>query len=98
MPPPDRPPVDESLPARCPRCGRLLPDRRERCPFCVRYRETFGRIAAFLRPYRVRVALVVSATLVTTGLQLIPPLLTRRLVDDVLPHAKISELGVIVLV
>ena len=98
MPPPERPPVDESLPARCPRCGKLLPDRRERCPFCVRYRETFGRIAAFLRPYRVRVALVVGATLITTGLQLIPPLLTRRLVDDVLPHAKIAELGIIVLI
>lgn len=68
---------------RCERCGRMLPERDAPCPSCVDRAATMLRIAAYLRPYRRIAVLLGLLTVARTLLQLLPPLLTKTIVDDV---------------
>ena len=69
---------------RCSRCGLLLPEKNGLCPACVRKWSTIKRIAAYMAPYKGRAAALALASVVTTGAELAPPLITKRLVDEVL--------------
>lgn len=73
---------------RCERCGRLLPEKNGVCPACIRRWSTLSRIAAYMRPYKARAAVLAIASVATTASHLIPPLIYRRLVDDVLAPGK----------
>jgi len=70
--------------ARCGRCGRPLLEPANVCPGCVRRWETFQRLATYLRPYRGRLIVQVSASLAITAAGLIPPAITKSIVDRVL--------------
>jgi ATP-binding cassette subfamily B protein len=68
---------------RCERCGRMLPESDVPCPSCVNRTATMLRIASYLRPHR-RIAVVLALlTVARTLLQLLPPLLTKTIIDDV---------------
>jgi ATP-binding cassette subfamily B protein len=69
---------------RCDRCGRLLPEKNGLCPACVRRFATLGRIVGYMRPHRARAITLAVASIATTVAELAPPLVTRRIVDDVL--------------
>ncbi len=69
---------------RCETCGRLLSEKDGICPACIRKLAVLGRIAKYLSPYRGRAALLAFASILTTVAELIPPLITRRIVDEVL--------------
>jgi len=69
---------------RCEKCGRLLPEKNGICPACIRRLTTLRRIASYLKPYTGRAILLAVVSLIATFSQLIPPLITRRIVDDVL--------------
>jgi ATP-binding cassette subfamily B protein len=69
---------------RCDKCGRLLPEKNGLCPACVRRWATLGRIVGYMRPYKGRAAVLAVASVATTALQLLPPMITRSLVNDVL--------------
>lgn len=53
---------------------------------------TFRRIVAYLRPYRWRVAGIVAIILVSAGLNLLPPLLVRAVVDEAIPQHDLRRL------
>ena len=78
---------------RCERCGRLLPEKNGICPACIHRLATLGRIAGYLRPYRGRALLLALASVVMTFSELISPLVTRRIVDDVLAPKGGAEAG-----
>ena len=90
---------------RCDNCGRLLPEKNSICPACIRKRETLKRIAVYLLPYKLKAAVIALAFAVMAGTQLLPPLVTRHLVDDVLVPVdgtasmdeRVSLLGLLVL-
>lgn len=69
---------------RCPKCGRLLPEKNGICTACIRRLATLGRIASYLKPYKGRASVLALVSLVTIGSELIPPQITRRIVDDVI--------------
>lgn len=69
---------------RCPRCGRLLPEKGGVCPFCIRKRDTIRRIARFLLPYRFKAGVLMVASIAVTGVELLPPYLVKHIIDDVL--------------
>jgi ATP-binding cassette subfamily B protein len=69
---------------RCDKCGRLLPEKNGHCPACVRRMATLKRIAGYLKPYKARAALLALVSILTTFTELVPPLLTKRIVDEVL--------------
>jgi ATP-binding cassette subfamily B protein len=76
---------EEQVSARCPTCGRLKPERSERCPFCVSYVQAMKRILSYLLPYKARTAEAIFLTTLSSCLALIPPVLQKHLIDDALP-------------
>ena len=79
--------------SRCEGCGRLLPEKDGICPFCISKWDTIRRIAAFLAPYRKRVMVFVAVSMAMTGMELVPPLLVKYIIDDVLtPKAGVGLL------
>ena len=93
---------------RCQKCDRPLPEKNGICPACIRRLATLGRIAGYLRPYKKQAVLLAFASVLTTVAELIPPLITKRIVDDVLvpaegegavsgPEARVTLLGLLVL-
>ena len=71
----------ESL--RCEKCERLLPEKDGICPACISRTATLKRIAHYLKPYKGKTAFLALASLVTTGAELLPPLITARIIDEV---------------
>ena len=69
---------------RCVKCHRLLPERNGLCPACVQKWSTTKRIAGYLGPYKVQAVSLAVASLVTTAAELAPPLITKRIIDEVL--------------
>ncbi len=90
--------VVEEGPARCPKCGMLLAKGSKVCPRCVQRRKVIVRLLAYLKPYW-HVALTVGVLMLcSTGMMLIPPYLTKVLIDTVLVSNKYGLLGWIVAV
>lgn len=69
---------------RCPKCSRLLPEKDGICPVCVDRGRTLLRIGRFMKPYRKQAFALAGLSLVTTGINLIPPQLQRLAIDNVL--------------
>jgi len=85
-------PEDEDA-AYCPRCGAPLPERAITCPKCVPRWEMFRRLVALVRPYRFRAAMLILTTFVTVGSQMLPPLITKVIVDDVIRQRNLARLA-----
>lgn len=78
---------------RCAKCNRLLPEKDGVCPACVNRGKTMLRISGFLKPYRKQATLLALFSLFTTLLNLLPPLIQGRLIDEVLTaHRHLSLL------
>lgn len=73
---------------RCPKCNRLLPERDGICPSCVNRGKTLARIASYLKPYKLQASLLVLCAMCGTALNLAPPYLSGRIVDEVLEPRK----------
>lgn len=73
---------------RCDRCGRLLPERDGVCPACVNRGRTLLRISRFMLPYRKQAILLTVLSLLTTALNLAPPFIQGRIIDEVLGKAR----------
>ena len=79
---------------RCAKCGRLLPEKDGKCAACMRKWDTLLRILSYVRPYRVQLAFVVVITLAGTVIDLLPPLITQHIIDDVLvPKSNVDLLA-----
>ena len=77
---------------RCERCGRLLPEKNGICPACIRRLNTLKRIMVHMLPHKGQALLLALASVVTALAQLVPPQITKRLVDNVLvPVEGVSE-------
>ena len=80
---------------RCEKCGRLLPEKNGLCPACVRKLSTLGRIVGYIRPHKTRALVLALASIGTTLAELAPPLVTRKLVDEVLAPPEGSAADVV---
>ena len=78
---------------RCEKCNRLLPEKNGICPACIRKLATLKRIASFMAPYKGRAAILAVASVATTVAELMPPLVTKHLIDDVLVPTVGSDLS-----
>jgi ATP-binding cassette, subfamily B, bacterial len=68
----------------CARCGRILPPWSTNCPACVQKGRILRRLFGYLRPYWWAGALAVVLSLGGSGLELVPPLLMKQIVDQAL--------------
>jgi len=70
---------------RCLVCRRFLFDPSSKvCPNCIQRGKILRRLLGLARPYWGRMALIVSLLLSGVTVDLLPPYLTRVLIDDVL--------------
>jgi len=81
----------------CPKCGRPLPEDSEVCENCISRGKTLVRLFGYTAPYRARLWWGTVLTILNTLLELTPPYLTMRLVDDVLRKGPISDFKWLVL-
>lgn len=83
---------------RCPKCGRALPKKSSICRHCIDTRAVVTRLLSYLRPYKKTAAIGMFCALAATSASLVPPYLTRILIDDVLLANNLQLLWIIVAV
>ena len=82
----------------CPKCGDPLPEDTKVCVKCVDKRAVLARLLKYTMPYRWQALLVGLLAVAGTGLTLVPPILQKRLTDEVLiPHHHMNWIAYIVL-
>lgn len=77
------PDVDE-LERTCPKCGRPLPKDSDLCENCVNRGQTLLRLFRYAAPHKLRLVLATFLVLAGTVCDLVPPIVTAKLVDNVL--------------
>ena len=74
---------DEKETNRCPTCGLLLGSSTDVCPRCVNKHRVFRRLLEMMKPYAAWALALLLLVFAGIGLDLIPPQLSRMLMDDV---------------
>jgi len=69
---------------RCATCNLVLGEDTQVCPQCSRRGATLRRLMSYARPYRRKLILTGVLMLIGTALGLLPPYLTKLLLDRVL--------------
>jgi len=84
---------------RCPKCGRKLPKNSDnKCLNCEGRKTFLARIYSYMKPYIPMLLLSLFLSCLTTAASLMPPYLTKELVDGVLLRADMKGLRRIVLI
>jgi ATP-binding cassette subfamily B protein len=86
---PPRPTLDPdpNPPRRCPECNRPLREGTRVCPHCLNRGRVLLRLMGCLRPYWARMTAIWLLLILSIGLSMVPPYLTRPLMDNVLAPA-----------
>lgn len=89
---------EKDLPRTCPTCGRPLDVGTNVCPLCVDKGKVVVRLIRYAKPFRNLMILSILLLLAVTGISLVPPYLTKVIVDKVItPHNFGSMLLILVL-
>ncbi len=89
--------VYDKLLSVCPKCGRTLSAPGVPCIHCMNKGRVFNKLWQYLKPEIVILAVSMVISIVTTALSLLPPLLTKTLVDDILPNKNREMLTTVVI-
>ena len=76
----------------CPKCGRTLSSPGVQCVNCMDKGKLVKKLGVYLKPEALVLAVSVVISVLTTAITLVPPLLTRSLVDDILPNGDAQRL------
>lgn len=93
-----QPPKDDDAPGgsgkkgRCRSCGRVLLPGQTVCPRCLNKRQLLGRAFQYIVRYKWLFVLNFLVTAGVTALGLIPPLLTKTLIDDAITPGDLNTL------
>ena len=83
---------EELKSATCAVCGQPLSERGAACSRCVPRSRIALRLLGLLRPYRQRVIVLMAVTVLMVAAQLLPPWITKQIVDRVISGQHPSEL------
>lgn len=75
----------------CPKCGRTLSAPGVKCINCESKRKIIARLAKYMKPEISVLVFSVIISVITTALALVPPFLTRTLVDDILKEGNVAS-------
>ncbi len=75
---------ENSVDSICKKCGAPLPERSCNCPRCVPRIKILKRIIALALPYKKEIIFLLFITAAGVMLQVLPPYLTRGIIDDVI--------------
>ena len=70
----------------CPKCGRTLIRPGAPCMNCQSKDKVIGKLGRYILPYKGILAICLLLAVVTTAVSLVPPYMTKVLVDSVLPN------------
>jgi len=73
----------------CASCGKPIPHRIGVCPDCIDRRRLLVRLLGRVRPYLLPISAGLLLMLLLTGVEMAQPLLTKILVDDVIPKGNL---------
>lgn len=85
----------EKLLSVCPKCGRTLSAPGVPCINCMNKGKLFKKLATYLKPEVPVLVVSVFISIITTAIALLPPLLTKTLVDEILPNQALDMLMVV---
>lgn len=68
----------------CASCGRLLVDGQTFCPKCIKRGKVMRRLVGLAAPYWPQCLLIIGLLILGAAVDLMPPYLTKVLIDDVL--------------
>lgn len=88
--------VYEKMLSVCPKCGRTLSAPGAPCVHCMKKGRLFRRLVTYLKPETPILIISVVISVLTTAMMLVPPLLTKTLVDEILPHKDRAALSDVV--
>lgn len=81
----ERPAVSEKeFPRYCPNCNNPLLDGAQSCPVCKSKGKVMARMLRYAMPYKARMIVAAMLLILTTVIELVPPYLTKVMIDDVL--------------
>ncbi len=89
--------VYEKMLSVCPKCGRTLSAPGVPCVHCMKKSRLLSKLGQYLKPEAPRLIVSVFLSIVVTALALIPPMLTRSLVDEILPNKDRVMLNTVVI-
>jgi len=81
---------------RCPKCGRALRRAGEPCPYCSDRRRILVRLFSHVMPYKWYALLGLALTLTMTIFAVVPPYLTKILIDDIIKQRNLDLFAVVV--
>ena len=81
----------------CPKCGRTLIRPGAECVHCQSKRKVFGKLLHYVVPHTKLLVISLLLSGITTAIALLPPIMTKSIVDDVIPNKDLKLLGIIVL-
>ncbi len=82
----------------CPKCGRSLIRPGAECIYCSSKRRFIKKIAHYILPHKWLLLFCILLSVVTTAMSLLPPYLTKTLVDKVFPNNDLHLLHIVVAV
>ena len=86
----------EKMMNTCPKCGRTLLRTGAECAHCQGKKKMASKLIKYLKPQLGKLVLCLFLSFFTTAAALLPPYLTKMLVDDVLPNKNREKLAWIV--
>ncbi len=80
----------------CPKCGRTLSAPGVPCVHCMKKGRLLKKLGQYLKPEAPVLIISVIISIITTAIALVPPLLTKSLVDEILPTQNRRMLAAVV--
>ncbi len=85
----------EKVLAFCPKCGRMLSNYGAPCLRCAKKDRIVGNFIKYLKPQTAVLIFSVLLSVVTTAMSLVTPILTKELVDNIVPNKNLRLLSYI---
>ena len=85
----------EKLLSICPKCGRTLSAPGVPCINCMGKGKLIKRLGSYMKTEKAILVVSVFISIITTALALVPPFLTKTLVDDILPDYDYNALLIV---
>lgn len=76
----------------CPKCGRKLAHPEADCMNCKGKGKMAEVLFSYIKPYIRPLIVSIFLSIVTTGMALVPPYITKMMVDDIIPGKNVKYL------
>ena len=76
----------------CPKCGRKLPNPNAECINCSGKGKVISKFSKYIFPEKKSLVLCMILSVITTAMALVPPYVTKELVDNVIPQNNMNGL------